>query len=71
MSTKIEIILCTTCNGTGEIEHSELTDDHKHDYRYWTSPCTRCGGAGRLSQTTTVTIEKLPTYRMEEALKKA
>lgn len=42
------IIACAVCGGSGVEDHEELTSYHNRDYRYWTEPCRKCGGEGRL-----------------------
>lgn len=47
-----KIILCTSCNGEGQLELSEIISYHNNDYRYWKEICSRCKGSGRLKETT-------------------
>lgn len=52
MKKKIE--LCDQCEGIGTIDHSELIDYHKRDYKYWKENCSKCKGSGLLEITTTI-----------------
>jgi DnaJ-class molecular chaperone len=57
MSYHYEIIICSSCNGSGVQERSELVNHHKGDYDYWTETCSFCKGSGSLKKTTTITYE--------------
>lgn len=54
-----EIVLCSNCKGEGVIEHAELIDYHKGEYRYWDEPCKTCDGKGRLMKEIVITYSKL------------
>jgi len=43
-----KLIICSECEGTGMIEHSECTSYHNGDYKYWDVDCGVCEGSGRL-----------------------
>lgn len=53
----VEIILCTTCKGTGVTQYNEMTDYHKREYNTHIEDCKHCNGTGRLKKITTVTFE--------------
>ena len=53
----VEIILCTTCKGSGYGTKHHYTCYHKGEYDVETYPCPKCKGSGRLLRTTTVKEE--------------
>jgi len=62
METRVEtkeIVLCPTCNGSGQTSYEECVDYHKRDYETIYETCKRCDGTGRLKKITVVTLEKL------------
>lgn len=57
-----EIVGCETCKCSGVTRREELVDYHRRDYETITEICKKCGGAGRLVETTeTVRISVLMT----------
>jgi DnaJ-class molecular chaperone len=58
MQTKVEVMLCSSCEGKGYIWGSDLIDYHKREYEAYKVTCKPCGGSGRMVKKTTITYEK-------------
>jgi hypothetical protein len=59
MDKTVEIVICTSCKGTGKIFTDVLVDYHKREYDTIVEKCERCNGSGRLQKITTVVYEVL------------
>ncbi len=57
MDKTVEIVICTSCNGTGKIFTDVLVDYHKREYDTHVEECKHCNGSGRLKKVTTVVYE--------------
>ncbi|CAB4140877.1 hypothetical protein UFOVP395_212 [uncultured Caudovirales phage] len=58
MQTKVEVMLCSSCEGRGYIWGSDMIDYHKREYEAYKVTCKPCGGSGRMVKKTTITYEK-------------
>lgn len=66
-----EIIICGACDGNGYIEHNELEDYHRGEYRYWNEKCEQCQQSGRVMKSTVIKYEPFVTAdAVMEMLKK-
>jgi len=54
VSDKVEIVVCSRCNGKGTIEREECVDYHKRDWVTFIDNCKKCNGNGRLKVTTRI-----------------
>jgi DnaJ-class molecular chaperone len=57
MTKTVEIILCSTCKGSGQTSYEECVNYHKREYDTIYKTCYNCKGSGRLKHITTVEIE--------------
>jgi DnaJ-class molecular chaperone len=59
MYTDKEIVLCSSCKGSGKCTITERYDYHKRYDWEWDEVCDLCGGHGRMIKTTITSFEKL------------